>query len=274
MGKIVWLASYPKSGTTWLRAFLHNYLRQGDQPHDINRLADFCESESDAAHYRPYDDRPAAQYSQAQVQRLRPLVHRDLTRIFPDLVFVKTHNAVLLVDGVPLLTPQVTAGSIYLVRDPRAVAVSYSHHLGLSVDETIDFMADDGASTGADDRHVFERLASWSSHVQSWTPAPNPRLHVMRYEDMLADPAASFGRLIRFLGREPPPDRLAQAIRFSAFAELQAQEQRSGFKERPAGTDAFFRSGSAEAWRAVLSSAQQARIERAHAGQMRRLGYL
>jgi hypothetical protein len=274
MGKIVWLASYPKSGTTWLRAFLHNFLRPGDRPHDIDRLSDFCESESDAGLYRLYDDRPASQYTQAEVQRLRPLVHRDLTRAFPHLVFVKTHNAVLLVEGVPLLTPQVTAGSIYIVRDPRAVAVSYSHHLGLSIDETIDFMANDGASTGADDRHVFERLASWSSHVLSWTQTPNPRLHVMRYEDMLADPAASFGRVIRFLGGEPPPERLAQAIRFSAFAELQAQEQRGGFKERPAGASAFFRSGRADAWRDVLSPAQQARIEQAHATQMRRFCYL
>jgi len=274
MGNIVWLASYPKSGTTWLRAFLHNFLRPSDRPYDINRLTDFAASECDAALYRHYDPRPASQYSAAEVQRLRPLVHRDLTQAFPDLVFVKTHNAVLLVEGMPLLTPQLTAGSIYIARDPRAVALSYSHHLGWTLDDTIAFMANDGAATGNDDRHVFERLGGWSTHVLSWTQQPNPRLHVMRYEDMLGNPAESFGRVIRFLGREPPPDRLDQAIRFSAFAELQEQERRAGFVERPAGAGTFFRSGTADAWRQALTPAQAGRIEHDHGPQMRRFGYL
>ena len=274
MGNIVWLASYPKSGTTWLRAFLHNFLRPTDRPYDINRLTDFSESECDAQLYRHYDSRPASTYSIADVQRLRPKVHRDLTKAFPDLVFVKTHNAVLMVEGMPLLTPQFTAGSIYIVRDPRAVALSYSHHFGRPVDEVIDFMANDGAATGNDDRHVFERLGSWSTHVQSWTQQPNPRLHVMRYEDMLADPVASFGRVIRFLGREPPAERLDQAIRFSAFEVLQEQERQTGFVERPATATEFFRAGKADAWRTILTPAQIGRIEHDHAQQMRRFQYL
>lgn len=273
MGDIVWLASYPKSGTTWLRAFLHNYLQPKAQPHDINRLGDLSASECDAKLYRHYDPRPALQYSVAEVQRLRPLVHRDLTTASPTLVFVKTHNALLLVEGVPLLTPSVTAGSIYLVRDPRAVALSYSHHLGWPVDKVIDFMAHDGAAA-ASDRQVFERLASWSTHIGSWTQHPNPRGLVLRYEDMLARPDESFGAVIRFLGHEPVPDRLAQAIRFSGFAVLQQQERQAGFAERPVGAAAFFRSGTAEAWRHALSAAQIARIERDHRLAMQRFSYL
>jgi hypothetical protein len=208
------------------------------------------------------------------VQALRPRVHRDLTRASPNVVFVKTHNAVVLVEGAPLLTPEVTAGSIYLVRDPRAVALSYSHHLGRPIEEVIDFMAHDGAAIGNDDRQVFERLGGWSTHVRSWTQRPNPRLHVMRYEDMLSDPRPSFARLIRFLGTEPPPDRLDQAIRFSAFKILQEQETRAGFVERPAGAAAFFRAGAAAAWRQALTPRQIARIEADHAREMRRFGYL
>src|SRR5579859_7160016 len=132
MGNLIWLASYPKSGTTRLRAFLHNYLRPGDEPYDINRLTDFTASESSAALYRHYDPRPPSRLTAAEVMALRPLVHRDLTRAFPGPVFVKTHNAVLLIEGVPLLTPQFTAGSIYILRDPRAIALSYSHHMGRS----------------------------------------------------------------------------------------------------------------------------------------------
>jgi Sulfotransferase domain len=273
MGDIVWLASYPKSGTTWLRAFLHNYLQPKAQPHDINRLGDFSASECDARLYRHYDPRPALHYSVAEVQRLRALVHRDLTTASPTLVFVKTHNALLLVEGLPLLTPAVTAGSIYLVRDPRAVALSYSHHLGWPVDRVIELMAHDGAAA-ASERQVFERLASWSTHVESWTQRPNPHLLVLRYEDMLAEPVESFGAVIRFLGHEPASERLDQAIRFSGFAVLQQQERQAGFAERPGGMAAFFRSGTADAWRPALTAAQKARIERDHGDAMRRFSYL
>ena len=274
MGNIVWLASYPKSGSTWLRAFLHNFLRPSDRPYDINRLGDFTANECEAAHYRAHDPRPASQLSLAEVQRLRPKVHRDLTRLAPELVFAKTHNAVLLAEGVPLLSPEVTAGAIYIVRDPRAVALSYSRHLGWSIDQTIDFMANDGAATGQDDRHVFERLASWSSHVASWTQQPNPRQLVLRYEDMLSDPQKSFGTVIRFLGREPPAGRLDRAIRFSRFEELQAQEQRAGFIERPGSAEAFFAEGRADAWRDALTPEQAERIATGHGAQMRRFLYL
>ncbi|MEI9983054.1 MAG: sulfotransferase domain-containing protein [Aliidongia sp.] len=274
MGNIVWLASYPKSGTTWLRAFLHNFLRPSEQPYDINRLSDFTANECEASLYQAHDPRPASQYSMAEVQRLRPLVHRDLARLMPELVFVKTHNAVLLVEGKPLLTPEVTAGSIYIVRDPRAVALSYSRHLGWSIDDTIEFMTNDGAAAGGDDRHVFERLASWSSHVLSWTQRSNPRLHILRYEDMLADPHTAFGSIIRFLGREPPAERLDRAIGFSRFELLQDQESRSGFVERPAGAAAFFQTGRADAWREALTPDQAKRIAARHGEQMRRFGYL
>ena len=274
MGNIVWLASYPKSGSTWLRAFLHNFLRPSNQPYDINRLGDFTANECEAAHYRIHDPRPASQLSLAEVQRLRPKVHRDLTRLAPELVFAKTHNAVLVVEGMPLLTPAVTAGAIYIVRDPRAVALSYSRHLGWTIDRTLEFMAHDGAATGQDDRHVFERLASWSSHVASWTQQPNPRQLVLRYEDMLVDPLKSFGNVVRFLGSEPPSDRLDRAIRFSRFEELKAQEQRAGFIERPGSAAAFFAEGRADAWREVVTAEQTARIAERHGAQMRRFGYL
>jgi hypothetical protein len=275
MGQVVWIASYPKSGSTWLRAFLHNYVRDPAEPHDINSLMELTTGESSAARYRAHDPRPASRYTIADVQRLRPLVHRDLAAAHSGLVFVKTHNALLVVEGVQTITRDVTAAAIYILRDPRDVAISYSRHLGRPIDETIGIMADVEAATGGSDEKVYERLSSWSAHVHFWTRRPHPELHVMRYEDMLAAPEAAFGGLIRFLGQEPPPERLARAVRFSDFAVLRAQEQARGFIEQPArSSGAFFRSGQAGAWREALSRAQIARIERDHGAVMRRFGYL
>ena len=275
MGQLVWIASYPKSGNTWMRAFLHNYIRQPAAPYDINRLTDLAASDVNAERYQRYDPRPASQYSVADVQRMRRLVHRDLTALDSTLVFVKTHNARLLVAGAPLITPEVTAGAIYILRDPRAVAVSYSRHRGCSIDDTIAFMADPEAATGGTDSKVHEHLGSWSAHVQSWTGRAEPRVRVVRYEALVSAAEATFGPLISWLGQDPPPERLRRAIRFSAFEELRAQEQAKGFKERAAESTApFFATGQPGEWRSVLSAAQQARIERDHATVMQRFGYL
>jgi hypothetical protein len=275
MGQLVWIASYPKSGNTWMRAFLHNYIRQPAAPYDINRLTDLTAADVNAERYRRYDGRPASQYSIADVQRMRRQVHRDLTALDSTLVFVKTHNAMLLVEGAPLITPEVTAGAIYIVRDPRDIAVSFSRHRGRSIDDTIAFMAEPEAATGGTDAKVYERFSSWSLHVHSWTARPDPRVRVVRYEAMLADPAAVFAAQIHFLGDDPAPERLQQAIRFSAFDELRRQERAVGFKERVAGSTArFFATGQAGRWRQVLSPAQRARIERDHGMVMQRFGYL
>jgi hypothetical protein len=274
MGKLVWIASYPKSGNTWVRAFLHNYIRQGNAPYDINRLTDLTAADVNAERYQRYDKRPASQYSIADVQRMRRLVHRDLTALDKTLVFVKTHNARLEVAGAPLITPEVTAGAIVVVRDPRDVAVSYSRHLGRSIDETIDRMADPEAATGGTDRKVYERHGSWSLHVDSWTNEPNPHVRVLRYETLAEAPEATFGALIAWLGQPPPAERLQRAIGFSGIAELRAQEQAGGFTERVAeSTGPFFGAGQPGVWRSVLSPAQRARIERDHGAVMARFLY-
>ncbi len=274
MGRLIWIAAYPKSGTTWLRAFLNNYIRDLPAPYDVNSPKDLSTGESGAALYRAFDPRPASRYSVAEVQRMRPLVHRQLAAENKGLFFVKTHNALLTVAGVSLVTPEVTSGAIYILRDPRDVAVSYSHHLGRPVDEVIRFMADPEAATGGTDAKVYERLSSWSAHVHFWTRHPNPRLHVMRYEDMVAAPAESFGAVIRFLGHEPAAARLARAVEFSSFAVLQGQERQHGFAERPAeSAAAFFRVGQVGQWRTFLTDSQRARIERDHGVLMEQWKY-
>lgn len=275
MGQLVWIASYPKSGNTWVRAFLHNYIRQPDTPYDINRLTDLTAADINAERYHRYDPRPASKYTIADVQRMRPMVHRDLTALDSTLVFVKTHNARLRVAGASLITPEVTAGAIYIVRDPRDVAVSYSRHLGRSIDDTIAYMADPEAATGGTDKKVYEHPSAWSVHLHSWTNTPDPQVHVMRFETMADAPVRTFGRLIHWLGQDPQLERLNRAIRFSTFEALQAQEQATGFKERVAeSTGPFFGTGRPGHWRTVLSPAQAARIERDHGTMMRRFGYL
>ena len=267
MGKIVWLASYPKSGNTWVRAFLHNYIVNAETPHSINNLVDFSVAECAAAFYGA----DAASLTTEQVQALRPSVHKQLTQLQPDLVFVKTHNAHLSVHGIPLCTPAFTAGSLFMVRDPRDVALSYAAFTRRSVDEIIDFMNDTRASNAPDENQVFEHLSSWSQHAISWVASPQRLL--VRYEDLLAEPERYFARIIRFIGMgEVDAVRLQRAIAFSSFDRLAGQEKAEGY--RAAGrAEKFFRAGAAGQWRAHLTPAQARRLESAHGEVMQKFGY-
>jgi hypothetical protein len=275
MGKIVWLASYPKSGNTWLRAFLHNYIAEPETPYSINRLVDFSASEANALFYQRYDKRPAATWSIADVQRMRPSVHRDLTRLHPDLVFVKTHNACLQVHDIPLCTPDATEAAIYILRDPRDIAISYSAYTGQSLDQIIAFMNKAQAANRGTAAQVFEFLGSWSSHVESWTRQNTRKTLILRYEDLLAHPLEHFAKVIDFLGGPPEPARLARAIEFSNFQTLASQEASQGYTANaPTANSPFFRIGQSGQWPSALSMTQRKQIEIDHQAVMQKFLYL
>ena len=271
MGKLVWLASYPKSGNTWVRAFLHNYIANAPTPHSINELVDFSVSECAAAFFGTVGEI----ITPVQAQALRPDVHKHLTTLHDDLVFVKTHNANLVVHDVALCTPALSAGAIYIVRDPRDVAVSYAAFTGKSLDEIIEFMAQEGAANASDGVQVFELLSSWSRHVVSWVGSTNRLL--VRYEDLLAEPERHFARMIKFLGAAnstPDPERLRRAIEFSSFKSLATQEAKTGYRAGGPSGERFFRKGEARGWRDHLTAAQADKICVDHGEIMQKLGYI
>ena len=274
---IVWLTSYPKSGNTWTRTFLHNlvHVTSGEaQVQQINQLHQF--SMGSAAKYL-FDDIlgfSATEKHLEQIAAARGRVQQHLTDLVEGLIFVKTHQALALDRGHPTINFSVTAGAIYIIRNPLDVAISYAHHLARSIDEAIDLMNRKNAETAVSDKQVYELYGSWSQHVLSWTRKPHRAIYVMRYEDMLAEPQKTFGALARHLLFKPSESELADAINRSSFERLREQEEKAGFKERPEEAERFFRDGRAGQWKEVLTSAQIARIVDANKEQMERFGYL
>jgi hypothetical protein len=264
MGKILWLASYPKAGNTWVRAFLQGYAT--DTAPDINALAAFSISEAARGFFAPF----GSTATENETQKLRPRVHASLAAR-DRVVLVKTHNANLEHHGTPLCTPAVTGGAVYIVRDPRDVALSFAAYTGKTIDETIGLMGHTGAALEASGEQVFEYLSSWSVHVESWVAHPNRLL--VRYEDLLAAPDKYFARILRYLGTTPEPARLARAVGHCDFGALSAQEKAHRYKAH-FGNSAFFRVGLAGQWQEALSAAQQAHIMRDHGAIMTKFGYL
>jgi hypothetical protein len=273
MGAIIWLASYPKSGNTWMRAYLHNLLLNSHEPVDINSLHQFTLGEGNARFYKQFDPRPLSTLSEQEIMALRPKVHELLTRAFPDSVFVKTHHFLGEIEGMPLITMNHTAGAIYMVRNPLDVVMSYANHFGVTIDRAIEELGNDGTGSKPSDRNARQYYGSWSLNVSSWTQNAVPTLHVVRYEDMQDRPFETFAGVARFLGLSPPKERIERAIANSSFDALKAQEEEHGFLERTEHTR-FFREGRVGIWQTALTTDQVARIVSDHREQMSRFGYV
>ncbi len=275
---ILWIASYPKSGNTWTRTFLHNLLKILEEddgtPQDINAMNEFTTWEISAKAYEKHLGKPPKDCDRKDIAALRPKVQQEIADNTDGLALVKTHHALVLDRGTPTINFAVTSGAIYLVRNPFDVAISFSHHMSSTIDYSIDLMGEDDTETGVTEKSIYEIYGSWSQHVESWTRRPHRTIYVMRYEDMIADPAKMFGGLARHLLLKPTPEQLQTAIDRSSFDTLRKQEDESGFREKPDNAERFFREGKAGQWREVLTRRQVRRIVKRHHVQMARFGYL
>ena len=182
MGDIIWLASYPKSGNTWMRTFLHNLLMNRKEPADINELNKFCLGEDKAEFYNHFDPRPLSTLTEEEIAALRPKVHELLTQAFPDNVFVKTHSILGKSKEVDFITMELTAGAIYMLRNPLDVAISFAHHFGLTIDQSIENIGNESNATPTTDLNALQLWSSWSTNVKSWTRKPVSGLHVVRVQ--------------------------------------------------------------------------------------------
>lgn len=275
---IVWLASFPRSGNTWTRVFLSNLRRIIDHdvaPLDINRIdtlfgmtdtaIPFYEAELG---YSPISADPGA------IIAARTRVLNRLVASNPGLVMLKTHTANANVQGVRFIPPEVSAGAIYIVRNPLDVVISAASFMGTSIDQAITDVGTSGLFMPSNNAQVFTLVGSWSENVATWTAADHPTLLVVRYEDMIADPLATFGQIADHVLMKYTPGQLSEAMERSAFKQLQAQEGRTGFREKPDTAKEFFREGRAGQWRDILTPEQVTRVINDHRDQMARFGYL
>ncbi|MFV5213249.1 sulfotransferase domain-containing protein [Azonexus caeni] len=277
MGGIYWLASYPKSGNTWFRAYLKNLINDGDRPVDINDL-----NTGGIASSRCWLDEvlgfDTAELAPEEIEQLRPDVYRWFLRD-EVISYYKIHDAyTLTARGEPIVSREATLGALYILRNPLDVALSAANHWHLDVDETIERMGDVRTTlargrSGLPDQ-VSQKILTWSQHVLSWVDAPGLNVKVIRYEDMLSSSLSIFTEATRFLQLPDAFGQIEKALRFSDFRELSRQELEKGFKERPLGARQFFRQGRSGGWRGGLTPQQIARVIADHGEVMRRFGYL
>lgn len=268
MKRIYWLASYPKSGNTWVRAFLSAYHNDGAV--DINRLTHTC-GDLQTYWYQMCTGKPIKDLQVADYLMLRCAAMFNLSEsLMGDPLVVKTHNVDAMIDRCILQPSHVTAGALYIVRDPRDLVISWAAHLGFTIDETIAKLNDERFVIH--NQEIPHILSTWTHHTRSWWDEDKFPVLAIRYEDMLDEPEKNFRAILEFQNIDVDEPRMVRAIEAAGFNRLRKQEQENGFTERR-NQDQFFARGTHGHWRKVLTDAQAERIERDHGEMMTRIGY-
>ncbi|MBN2148750.1 MAG: sulfotransferase domain-containing protein [Anaerolineales bacterium] len=276
---ITWLASYPKSGNTWLRTLLTNYLHDGDAPADVNKL-DGGPIASARMWFDEWVGIEASALTDEMIEQLRPGVYRCMVHENPQPLYIKVHDAWrCTASGDSVFPADISAGVVYILRNPLDVVASFANHFGLSLSDAVEKMCDPthalARALGGLTDQLRQPMRDWSGHVQSWLDESGLPSHLVRYEDLLAEPEDIFGAVVQFCGLPVDPERIRKAVAFSSFDVLQRQEQENGFRERPLkAASPFFRRGQSGAWREELSPELVQRMIAFHGKTMRRFGCL
>jgi aryl sulfotransferase len=216
--------------------------------------------------------------SDREIETHRPDFFNQLSAEFPgSLILRKIHDRCWRTcEGRLVFPPGLSRGAVYIVRDPRDVAVSAAHYYGISLDESIRRLNDSTTTlaqqTERRSSQLPQPLGSWSDHVTSWLDDSEMPVHLVRYEDLLEDAGKCLRVIASFLGMSS--EGVENAVAATDFARLQEQEAAVGFSPKLSTCAKFFRSGRKEQWKAVLSPAQVSRVDGDHRQVMTRLGYL
>jgi len=259
-----WLASYPKSGNTWVRIFLANLLFPDQRPLELNDLPLVTTIASSRSHFDRAIGVPSALLTAAEIAALRPEADRAFRHSPQSLQIRKVHDAFTwLPDGRPLLGRGPDFAALYILRDPWDVAVSTAHHFSMALDQAVDRLVDTKAAVATGGRGLSaqlpQQLLSWSGHVLSWLHAPMS-VHVIRYEEMKHDPLPVFRSVVQFLRLEFDDRAIADALQASDFEHLQRQERARRFRETGPKAPSFFRRGTVGEGLAALTPSQLARL--------------
>lgn len=275
--KILWLASYPKSGNTWFRAFLSALMNNGKVV--INKLdtdgvfssRDTFDFVTDVDSIDLYDEEAKAMVAD---------VYRYLAETNDTLKIIKTHDAFVSdKDGVDIFPADVTHCAFYFIRNPLDVVGSFANHMRLGIEESVAIMCDKTATLATQKNNLNKNkqfrviMGDWSTNVLSWTSGLPFPVHVIRYEDMLSNPFKTFSKAVCLAKFNFSPEEIQKAIDASSFDQLKKQETQFGFVEKLAKDVQFFRSGTMGNWEKELTPAQIDKIRQTHSEVMSQYGY-
>jgi len=277
---IIWLASYPKSGNTFLRSLLASYFysENGDfEFEQLKKIEQFPVNENFEKIGININDKfeVAKNYIKAQ---------EEINKT-KKVSFWKTHSSFCkLYNKYNFSDLKNSLGVIYIVRDPRNVLSSFARHNSKSINETVELLTNDLA-TGNEKNEVEVYLGSWNFNYNSWKVFKNSNRYLLiRYEDLINDTENVYIKILRFindLSKLKSPiniNKIKKVVKSTTFSRMKKLEEEQGFEESKVNdlgkTVKFFNLGPKNNWKNLLSSQIIKKIENKFNKEMLELGYL
>jgi len=277
---IIWIASYPKSGNTYLRSFLASYYFSKKGKFDFKLLMNILQF-------------PSIRFSQKDFLSFNDAANNWITnqRYFFDkkkIFFLKTHNSLKRFNNFEFTTVNETLGAIYIIRDPRNVITSMCNHYSFSLDYALEKMLDENASLSEKaangDCSNFTFLGSWSEHFKSWKNNKNFKVLFIRYEDLKNNKEQIFKSVIDFIEelkdnkmQKFDENKFFNSINSTNFINLKNKENNEGFEESYINKEGkkinFFNLGFKNDWRKLLPKEIIEKISKNFDKELEELGY-
>jgi len=277
---IIWIASYPKSGNTYLRSFIASYYFSKKGKFDFELLMNILQF-------------PSTRFSQKDFLSFYDAANNWISnqKFFFDkkkLFFLKTHNSLNKFKNLEFTTSNETQGAIYIVRDPRNIITSMCNHYSFTLEQALEKMLDKNASlsekAGNGDCSNFTFLGSWSAHYKSWKNNKKFKVLFIKYEDLKDNKEAIFKEIIDFIeelkGKEKDKfdeNKFYNSISSTNFVNLKNKENNEGFEESYINSLGkkvnFFNLGFKNDWRKLLSKEIIEKINLQFENELKELGY-
>ena len=282
----IWLASYPKSGNTLVRALLSSYFFSNDGIFNfelIKNIKQFPNSDlfENLGVDVSNDDDVIKNYIKAQAS-----INKKNT-----IQFLKTHSYLFNINNNPFTDLNNTLGAIYVVRDPRNVVTSYAHHETISVEDSFNRMINNvnyggniNSNKASEKTKVY--LGSWSGNFKSWKSFKQIGKYLLiKYENLINSKEETFEEILQFIHDlkgikfEMNQSKFQNAIKTTSFENMKNKEEKEGFLESKINKNTgekipFFNLGKKNNWEKLLKPEMIKKIEKSFENEMRELGYL
>tara|TARA_Y100000816_G_C26003776_1_gene524559 strand:- start:232 stop:1065 length:834 start_codon:yes stop_codon:yes gene_type:complete len=276
---IIWLASYPKSGNTWVRLFLNSLIFTSDSSVNINDIK--------------IEQFPSRKYFEGITKNIDDVkefmqscnIAQSKLNLDKKIKFFKTHNAFWRTGPYSFTDDDNTKGIIHIVRDPRNVITSIKNHYNYeSYEKALIFLKDErniiGIKKSKKEMDLPTLISSWKTHYNSWKNLTSlkKKYILIKYENLIDDPINEFKKITSFISKiskiEFNEKNILKSIENTKFENLKKQEDTTGFKEAPENLNKFFYLGPNNDWQNLLGEHIKNDIEIGFKKEMKDLGYL
>ena len=281
---IFWIASYPKSGNTWMRALLSAYFFSDDGIFNQNLLKYISQfPQKKFLKEFKYNPNLVADTSKFWIKA------QEKINLNKQVNFFKTHNILGAIGENNFTNAKNTIGCIYIVRDPRNVITSLKNHYELNYNEALSFMKNDRKFIYdynlKNDYSDFQLISSWENHFKSWKNQNFIKVKFIKYEDLYEKTYTVFKDVIEFIiyicnfKQQFQKQKAIRAIDSTNFSKLSEMEKKIGFNEaiqskKNNNKIPFFSMGINNDWKKIIEKDFQKKLTTEFSAGLRELLYI